>query len=277
MVTRTLRPPIAPLFVPGNRPERFAKAAESGADAIILDLEDSVAPDLKDVARSYVTGHAIRSCSVIVRVNARGTAWFDADLAALASISCTAVMLPKAETAADLAAVRAQVGGNVLVVPLVETARGLAGLGEMLLVSGVWCLAFGSLDFALDLDCADTWEALLLARSEIVLRARLAGLPAPIDGVTTVFDDPEVIDREARRSASLGFGGKLTIHPDQVASTMRAFMPDTQTCRWAERVIAAAQAGGVTHVDGGMVDRPVVERALRILEKARLPSSLNQN
>jgi citrate lyase subunit beta/citryl-CoA lyase len=262
-----IQPPLAPLFVPGNRPERFGKAASSGADAVILDLEDAVAPDLKDSARKAIQSHGITAVPVIVRVNARSTPWFADDLAALSGVSVSAVMLAKAENDTDITAIHTSLGRDIPVIPLVETARGVAELSSLLSAQRVSVAAFGSLDFSVDLGCSSSWEALLLARSEVVLRSRLAGLPSPLDGVTTSLDDPAVVETEARRAADLGYGGKLAIHPTQIIPIRRGFLPDAHMKLWAEKVVAAASgaAEGAVRVDGAMVDPPLVAKAQLIL------------
>lgn len=262
-----IQPPTAPLFVPGSRPERFGKAASSGADAVILDLEDAVAPDLKDSARKAIQSHGITAVPVIVRINARITPWFADDLAALSGVSLFAVMLAKAESKDDVTAIHTSLGRDIPVIPLVETARGIAGLPSLLSAPCVSVAAFGSLDYSVDLGCSSSWEALLQARSEIVLRSRLAGLPSPLDGVTTSLDDPGVVETEARRAADLGYGGKLAIHPSQIGPIRRGFLPDAQVRLWAEKVVAAAASAteGAVRVDGAMVDPPLVAKAQLIL------------
>ena len=269
MVTFATPAPTALLFAPGSMPERFEKAVNAGADAVILDLEDAVSPQLKPSARRQVADFAERNPSVFVRINARATEWFDADLEALQKVSVGAVMLAKAESREDIEIVFNRLGRKTAVIPLIETARALAGLSQLLASDGVWFAAFGSLDFALDLGCAHTRDALLLARGELVLRSRLAGLAAPVDGVTTAFSDPLLTEADARYAAELGFGGKLAIHPKQIDPIRLAFGDDESVRLWAQRVIDAAQAGGVVQVDGAMVDKPVIDRARKILSKAR--------
>jgi len=259
------RAPIVPLFVPGDRPERFGKAAQSGADAIILDLEDAVAPDHKTIARANIAAHQIRGLPVIVRVNARESPCFDDDLAALSVTQFTALMLPKTNGASDIAAMHERVGRIVPVIPLIETAMGLANLPDILLASGVAVVAFGALDYAVDLGCMPNWEALLMARSEIVFRSRLAGLSAPLDGVTTIFNDPKVVEADAARAIAFGFGGKLMIHPNQIAPALKAFLPDQQALLWARQVLDLSSDGRAVQMDGAMIDRPILERARRIL------------
>lgn len=268
MVSTAIGPLVVPLFVPGDRPERFAKAAASGADAVILDLEDAVPAEHKTFARERVRDHGLAGPRTIVRINARTTAFFSADLAALAGTPVAALMLPKAERATDIAAIHAALGRTVPVIPLIESAADMGNLTEILDAPGVAAAAFGSIDYALDLGCMHSWEPLLLARAELVLRSRLAGLPAPIDGVTTAIDDPAAVERDARRAADLGFAGKLAIHPHQVAPISRAFLPDEAAISWARRVISTAAPGAARSPDGEMIDRPVMERARRILARA---------
>jgi citrate lyase subunit beta/citryl-CoA lyase len=264
--------PICPLFVPGDRPDRFAKAAASGADAVIFDLEDAVSPDAKAAAREAVVRRDPIGLQIIVRINASDTAWFPEDIAALVVNPPDIVMLAKAEQASDLAYVRSTCGGRVGLIPLVETARGLAGLDALLRAEGVVVAAFGSLDFALDLGCDHEWDALPLMRSELVLRSRLAGLAPPIDGVTTDLDSPVAVETEARRARALGFGGKLAIHPRQTAPISNAFRSSPEDIAWTHRVMASLDGRGAQRVDGKMIDRPVVERARRILARNRSPA-----
>jgi citrate lyase subunit beta/citryl-CoA lyase len=151
---------------------------------------------------------------------------------------------------------------------LVETARGLAACRDIACAAGVTRLAFGSIDYAADLGMAHVRDALLIARAEIVLASRLAGLPAPIDGVTTAIDDDETIADDARYAAALGFGGKLCIHPRQIPPVRRGFAPSDAELAWARRIIVAPEGGAVS-VDGTMVDAPVRLRARQILVRAK--------
>lgn len=263
----------APIFVPGDRPERFAKAAASGADAVILDLEDAVAPERKAHARECIRAHGLDGTRTIIRINALASGHFAGDLAALQGVSFAAIMLPKAERPEDIAAVHEALGREIAVIPLIESAAAIDTLGGILAAPGVYLAAFGSIDYALDLGCSHAWEPLLLARSEIVLRSRLAGLAAPLDGVTTAIDDPTLIEVDTRRAAALGFGGKLAIHPRQIPSISRCFHPDESSVAWAKKVLAAAGSGAASSLEGEMIDRPVVERARRILARVAAPGA----
>ncbi len=253
----------SPLFVPANRPDRFAKAAVSGADAIILDLEDAVAADAKDAARAALSVD-FTPLPVIVRINAAGTPPHDADLAAVAALRPAAIMLPKAETAAGCQAVARALGGIPLIA-LIETARGLAHARDIAALPEVLRLAFGSVDFCADLGSAPLREALLPARFELVLASRLAGIAAPIDGVTVQLDDPAISHDDAAHARALGMTGKLCIHPRQIAPVRRAFAPSDAEIDWARRVLASGD--GAVLVDGAMVDEPVRLRARAILAR----------
>ena len=256
-----------PLFVPADRLDRFAKAAAAGADAVVLDLEDAVAPPGKAAAReallAAVDALASSPCPLLVRINAVGTPFHDDDLGAVARLPLAGVMLPKVEDAAEIAKVAQACG--LPVVALVESARGVATAREF--ARSAARLAFGSLDFAADLGCAHTREALLLARCELVLASRLAGLPPPLDGVTTVYKDAFPVEDDARYAGTLGFGGKLLIHPAQIDPARAGFAPLAEDVAWAKRILAAGGDGAVA-VDGAMIDQPVRLRAEILLSRA---------
>ena len=254
---------LAPLFVPGNRPDRFAKAAASGADGVIVDLEDAVAPGDKDGARAAVTASTLPA-NAVVRINASGTRWHDDDVAAVRTLAIGSVMLPKAESAEQIEHLKASLG-NCPIIALIESAEGLAYVKEI--AKHADRLAFGYIDFSADLGCSMEKHALLGARTDIVLASRLARLPMPLEGVTPSFDDPDVVEDDARYAASLGFGGKLCIHPKQIAPVLRGMRPSQSEIDWAKRI---AQSGdGAVSVDGAMVDAPVRLRAARILSAAK--------
>jgi citrate lyase subunit beta/citryl-CoA lyase len=251
------------LFVPADRPGRFAKAVASGADGVILDLEDAVAPPDKDEARSHVAHWLANGPPTVVRVNGVGTPWFTADVAALRDSSCT-VMLPKA-SAAGVAAVVEALGEQTRVLALVETAAGIVQASSICAMPQVIRLAFGSIDFSTEVGvAADDREALLHARSALVLASVVAGIAPPLDGVTTDLTSAEPARSDAAYASRLGFTGKLCIHPVQVEPVNAAFMPDPAQLSWAQSVLDGA-AGGAAKVDGHMVDAPVLERARRLL------------
>ncbi len=267
------------LFVPGNRPERFDKALSSGADAVIVDLEDAVAPDDKGQARAALAGWLSAAHPVVVRINAAGTRWFDDDLKLCAHPGVAAVMLPKTERVEDVAAVVRALdtvaqpagngGGERTVLALIESAAGFANALALAHAPRVARIAFGTIDFQLDLGMDGGHEELLWFRSQLVLASRLAQLAAPIDGVTAAIDDPVAIEHDTALARRIGFGGKLCIHPRQVGAVNRGFAPSDGQLAWARHIVAAAGAAGgaAVAVGGEMVDRPVLLRAQAILRE----------
>ncbi len=265
------------LFVPANRPERYAKALGSGADAIIIDLEDAVAPQEKSGARDQLASvfkrlGANERSRTVVRMNAFGTPWFEDDLVFLAGLvgqGLPAVMLPKAESALVLQQLAQVLGGHCVLLPLVESLAGWDGVDALAAAPQVLRLAFGHLDFQADVGMAAGADEVELApvRLAVVLAARRAGLAASIDGVTAAIQDMERLQEDVARSRRFGFGAKMCIHPAQIALVNSAFSPSTVELEWAHRVLAAVEAagGGVVSLDGRMVDGPVVRLAQRTL------------
>jgi citrate lyase subunit beta/citryl-CoA lyase len=259
------------LFVPATAPHRFAKAVASGADLVVVDLEDAVAASDKAVARTAVE-QWLRAGgpSTAVRINGVGTHWYADDIALVRRYACP-VVLPKADPASVRAA-RAALGETVELLALVETARGVAECAELCRLGSVSRLAFGALDFTTELgiDPATADGVLGYARAVLVVASAAAGLPPPVDGITPAVHDADALRRDLERSRSTGFGGKLAIHPAQVPVINDAFTPSAAELRWAEQVCDAAGSGdGVTTVDGAMVDLPVLTRARRLRDRAR--------
>lgn len=256
-----------PLFLPATRPDRLGKALNSGADAIILDLEDAVSADRKVAAREGLAGLIVEGTTVpvLLRINASDSAFFDEDVAACITLPLAAIILPKASDAAVCAAVARRTGRPVI--GLVETALGLHQVHEV--AHACARLAFGSIDFAADLGIAHAPEALAYARATLVMASRLADLPAPWDGVTVATDDAEAVLADCRHSVAMGFGGKLLIHPAQIAPARAGFAPNEAEYAWATRVVAAAEStSDALKLDGEMIDAPVVARAQQILRRA---------
>ncbi len=263
------------LFVPGNRPDRFGKALASGADAVVLDLEDAVAADDKDAARAAVRAWAADAtpadrARVVVRTNDLGSPHAARDLAAVADAALTAVMLPKTESADDVATVRSA-APDVVVLALVESARGLAAAEEIAAAPGVVRLVFGTLDYALDLDLEleDASDGLSYAAGRLAVASRCAGIATPVGGVTPQLGDEARLLADLAWSRRHGFGAKLCIHPAQVAAIHAALAPTTQAVERARRVLEAdAGSPGAAQLDGRMIDRPVVLAARRTLARA---------
>ena len=257
--------PVAPLFVPGNKPELFDKAGKSGADALILDLEDAVAPSDKASARTAVLAYEKSPVPVIIRINSSRSAWFEDDISVLKTCRCDAVMLPKAESRDEIERLSELTGRPLPVIALIESASGLASLSSIAGASGVAGLAFGALDLALDLDCQPDWDAMLMARSALVLAARLAGLPGPLDGVTPNVVQMDITHSEAAKARALGFRGKMAIHPKQIEPILKAMLPTPEEIAWATSVIDITSGSGVARLEGAMIDAPLIVRARRIL------------
>ncbi|PSK99954.1 citrate lyase subunit beta/citryl-CoA lyase [Murinocardiopsis flavida] len=258
------------LFVPAARPDRFAKALRSGADAVILDLEDSVSAADKDAAREALAtawpadAGTPGTPAVAVRVNGLNSAEFAADAAACRALRPAAVVLPKAESAHDVRSAAEAVAAPVL--PLIESARGLVDLRDIAGCPESARLLFGTVDLALDLGVtADA--ALDTARGDLVRWSAACALPPPVDGVTTALRDADTATRDAARAREWGFGGKLCVHPAQVQPVAAAFAPGAAELEWAREVLALEHEGAAAR-DGEMIDRPVVERARRILLRA---------
>ncbi|OZI40142.1 CoA ester lyase [Bordetella genomosp. 5] len=262
------------LFVPANRPERIPKALAAGADAVIVDLEDAVEHLGKDAAREslcdFLGTHP--EARVWVRINDASTPWHEADIKACRGRgNITGLLLPKAES---LAQVRHVAQSGIAVLPIIETAQGLINVAEVAATPGVARLAFGSLDFALDLGLSpDTDGADVVldqARVQVLLHSRGAGLAQPLDGVFPGIQDSSGLRAAAMRARDMGFGGMLCIHPNQVPVIHEAFLPPLADVAWAREVLRAAKESGAAafKLDGKMVDAPVIARARRLLELA---------
>ena len=281
----------SPLFAPGDSPRKAAKALAGDADAVILDLEDSVAPAGKPGAREAVAALLpAERPGVVVRINPRETEWYLADLAAIVPGRPAAVMLPKCAGPDDLAALdhhlealevaSGQAAGSILVLPIVtETAAGALALtrygGGMRRVPA---FCFGAEDLSADLGIAPrradgSYPApVALARASVVLAAAACGVAA-LDTPWPHVRDAAGLAREAEAAYGDGFSGKLCIHPDQVGPVNAAFTPNAARLDWARRVRdgfahAGAGAAGVFALDGEMIDQPHLKLARRLLAAA---------
>lgn len=259
------------LFVPASRPERFAKALAAGADAVIIDLEDAIEQKHKNTAREHIRDFAMATpdAAFMVRINDATTPWFEDDLALCADLpSVSAVVLPKAESAAQVARV-AQTGKRVL--PIVESSRGVLALPELVASPAVMRLSFGSLDLMLELGTTPDTDAahslLEHVRCQVLLHSAAQGLASPLDGVYPDFSDTPGLTQHALHIKHMGFAGMLCIHPNQIVPIHAAFMPSPDEQAWAARVVEHAERCGESafQLDGKMVDVPVIERARQIL------------
>ena len=262
------------LFVPGSRPERFAKALAAGADAVCIDLEDAVAPPDKARARDEVIAFLreprAAGPALGVRVNGPRTPEASADVAALAGAAVDFVMIPKAESADDVGRVRAGLTGSPPPLwPIVESAEAIRCVWEIAAAPGVAGVLFGGADYAADLGCTLEWDALAYARGALAAACARAGVEL-LD--VPHLDVPDLADLEAstRRVKAMGFTGRACIHPSQVAPVAGVFAPTTAELDRARRVLAAFEAagGGAALLDGKLIELPVIRAARRILESA---------
>ena len=267
------------LFVPGTRPDRFIKALDSGADGIVIDLEDAVAQEDKQKARDAIraawpTFSAEQKKRLIIRANSPGSQFYSADLILVQEINAACLLIPKSESLDQINGA-AQILPNTAIIPMIETAIGLEHLNEIANSEQVLRLALGNIDLQADLGmvCDPQETELQTARFQIVLASRLAQIAPPVDGVTPSTEDIERIIDDAERAKRMGFGGKLCIHPKQVAIVKDAFMPSSEEISWAKRVIEADKAskGAAVKLDGRMIDRPVVLLAQRTVARAGKP------
>lgn len=264
---------VTALFVPGDRPERFAKALAACAGVVIIDLEDAVAPANKAAALAAVVD-SLKAGDIraLVRVNPKDSNTHHAEIAALLDVTnedghgLLGVVLPKADDPQFVAELRGRFSGDLALVPLIESAAGLVHAVELARVPGVTRLAFGAIDFALDIDASGEDRFLDHARSQLVVASRAAGIAAPLDSPCVDIQDEYRIAESALLARNFGFGGKLCIHPRQIATVADAFVPSEAEKAWARSVIGAE--GAAVQVDGQMIDRPVTDRAKRIIAQA---------
>lgn len=262
--------PRWPLFIPAHRPELLDKAAASGADAVLVDLEDAVAAAARPAARDGLPALASRARELgqpplYVRINGWQTDDFDKDLTALKAAGIDQLMLAKSEDQAALDRIQDRLGGMATVILLIESALGLSRAEQLARHSIVKGLAFGPLDFALDVGCEPSWQPLQFARSQLVLAARLAGLAGPLDGPEADFKNLDQLQRQAELARQMGFSGKLAIHPAQLPALQAGFMPSPEEIARLEQIVAASGDGSAANLDGSMIDAPVVARAKQIL------------
>lgn len=261
------------LFVPGDRPERFAKALATAAHQVVIDLEDAVNPEAKISAREGLSAWLVDAVSdadrprVVVRVNAFGTPWHEDDVSMLRASGIANVMVPKAENAHELTDIASRCARGVTLVALIESVAGIVQMRDIANEKAVSRLAFGSFDYCVDAGVEGHDRELDYVRSLFVIESRYANLPPPVDGVTLSVDDSALIAQDVAIGKRFGFGGKLCIHPKQVDWVNRGFSPTEADRAWAEKVLAklAENPKGAIAVDGKLVDKPIVDRAKRIL------------
>ncbi|WP_257224550.1 MULTISPECIES: CoA ester lyase [unclassified Acinetobacter] len=258
------------LFVPANRVERFEKALNTDADAVIIDLEDAVPFDLKQSSRDDLTAwlQDHPELQVMIRVNSSQTEWFLADIELAKFPNVSAIVLPKTESSAEIEAVLKI--RNIGIFPLIETPLGFANVRQIACTKHVIALMFGTIDFQLEMNMNGGYLELLSFRNEIVLASQLAKIQAPVDGVTVDFKDEDLIRLETQQAKNLGFAGKLCIHPNQVNLVNQTFNPSSQEITWANQIMQAVEEakGQAVSLNGKMVDLPVILQAQKIIDRA---------
>lgn len=258
------------LFCPADRPERFTKALER-ADAVILDLEDAVAPADKPAARANLLTHRIDPACVIVRVNAPDTADFAADLEALRQSDYRTVMVAKAETPEAFEAF----DGGYSLIALCETARGIHAVDRIAAHERVVGLMWGAEDLVASLGGTSSRlpdggyrDIARYARSRVLLAAGAYGRAA-IDAVHVDIEDADGLMAEAEDAAASGFAATACIHPGQVGVIRDAYRPTPEMVEWARAVLAAAEGErGVFRFRGRMIDEPVLRHARAMAARA---------
>jgi citrate lyase subunit beta / citryl-CoA lyase len=260
------------LFVPANRIERFEKALNTAADAIIIDLEDAIPAHLKNVARKnlkqWLLDHPEHK--VMIRINPQQTEWFNEDVQLSKLSNVIAIVLPKVETPEDIQAINTI--QQIDIFPIIETPLGFSNVRHIASTISVQALMFGTIDFQLEMDMQGSYLELLSFRNEIVLASKLAGISSPIDGVTVDFKNEALLKLETLQAKKLGFTGKLCIHPNQIQIVNEIFTPSTKEIEWAQKVLLAVDngEGQAVSLDGKMIDLPIILKAKKLLQKYEL-------
>ena len=263
------------LFVPGNRPERFIKAVQAHAGAVIIDLEDAVAPGDKLTARSTVAKQIdalhmaaqAAKCGLFVRINAYGSPWYEDDARLCAQLPLQGVLVPKPQSAEQIAQVWKWTGHKPLHL-LMETLQSFASIAELSRADGVARLMLGCADLMSELNIRDDDQPLNYFRTQLVMHSVLAGLPAPIDGPCLDLYNQELLAQEIDRAMRFGFGAKACIHPQQVSSVDSGFKPTPAQIAWAQKVLSTSTDGRAVSMDGKLIDGPICTQAARILAAA---------
>ncbi len=255
------------LFVPGNRPERFAKALASGADLVCIDLEDAVGPADKDAARAAALD-AVGNARLGIRINGLRTRQGLADLVALSETARKPafVMIPMVEAAAEIEIAYAVLGASVPLLPLIETVRGLGVARGVAAAPGIGGVMLGGADFAGELGVALSWEPLIAARAEIVMACAAARVPA-IDAPWLDLDNLDGLADEVAKMKAIGFAAKSLVHPKHVAVVHQIMRPTAAQIAEAHEAEAAYAAAGQSAIrfKNTMLEAPVMARYRRVL------------
>jgi citrate lyase subunit beta/citryl-CoA lyase len=261
-------PAVAPdrarswLLVPATRPQAFSAAVDSEVDAVILDIEDAVAPAAKPAAREAVVSWLEAGNTAWVRINDATTSFWADDLAALAGVGTLAgIMLAKTESGSQVDATATRLPAGTRILALVESAVGLEAVAEIARADSTFRLAFGSGDFRRDTGMSDEPLAMAYPRSRLVVSSRAARLPGPIDGPTLTANDG-ILARDSALTVSMGMTGKLCMHAEQAPIVNRELAPTPNDVTWAHEVVEELGADGAHVRDGS--DLPRLAKALKI-------------
>jgi len=262
--------PLTWLYVPADRPDRVEKALASGAHAVIVDLEDAVAPAAKEEARDglralFAAAPAVR---VHIRVNALGTQWGEDDLRVVAHLPVHGVALPKTESAADAEAAAVLLGGGLRLHCLIETALGVERAFEIASSPSVGGISLGEADLRSQTAAGEA--GLDWARSRVVNAAVAAGLERPPQSVYANVTDLEGLARSCANGRELGFLGRTAIHPRQLPVIEQAYLPTEQEAARAREIVTAAASRdeGAFALDGDFVDAPIIASAQQVVALA---------
>jgi citrate lyase subunit beta/citryl-CoA lyase/(S)-citramalyl-CoA lyase len=265
------------LFVPGSRPDRFAKAQGAGADIVCIDLEDAVVPQAKAEARAVVLAYLKTQTAApcAVRINSLRTPDGLADVLAVAEAlsqgsTLAMLMVPKVETAQELALLRSVLGeGCPPLWPIIESAEALKAAWEICAAPGLGGVLFGVVDYAADIGSDMGWDALFLARSTLAVACARSGVGL-LDVPYLDVADAVGLKRETERTKAMGFHGRACIHPAQVMAVNAVYTPSLSEIEQAQSVLDAfaAAKGNAALLDGKLIERPVVRSAQQVLDSA---------
>ena len=290
---KTAHPRRSVLYMPGSNLRALEKAKNIPADGLILDLEDAVAPDAKELARKQVCeavkngGYGMRE--IVIRVNGLSTAWGYGDIALASRSGAAALLLPKVESADAIRQMEAIMRANgapddLAIWAMMETPRSVLESQRIAEASPrMACLVMGTSDLAKELDCAHTHERLpfITSLGLCLLAARAANL-AILDGVYLDLNDEPGFEFACRQGHELGFDGKTLIHPKQVEPCNRVFTPRAEDVAWSRKIIAAhaeaaARGDGVAVVDGKLIENLHVESAKRVVAMAEAIAAMEKS
>lgn len=263
----TIFMPITPLFVPGTRSDRFEQAIQSGADTIIIDLEDSVSQSQKQVARENLLGFDKQGCNLFVRVNDLDSPFVRDDLACLKKCGEVGIMLSKSEDPHAITQWLEQHSGTRQILCLIETVKGFAQTSALMQHENVIGCAFGHFDFSTDLGCEADISLLAPYRADLVLQSKLHGKAAPLDCVTADISQIGQLKLDCEDAKRRGFGGKLLIHPSQVKPAQSIFLPSEDDYEKAKELVAVTANQAVIQHEGRMIDKPILKKAEQLIEK----------